>query len=75
MQLAEGWILKSCKILEHPYSRHAYDSAIEEAEQFRWAGSEMDLVKIYSFVCFCQIFRYVSDGGLIFYFVGSRNNK
>ncbi|KAK6117074.1 hypothetical protein DH2020_049119 [Rehmannia glutinosa] len=45
LQLAEEWILRSCKILEHPYSRHAYVSAIEEAEQFLWAGSEMDLVR------------------------------
>ncbi|KAH6777584.1 transcription factor jumonji domain-containing protein [Perilla frutescens var. frutescens] len=45
LQLAEEWILRSCKILEHPYSSHAYVSAIEEAEQFLWAGSEMDLVR------------------------------
>ncbi|KAL8053846.1 hypothetical protein ABFX02_05G100200 [Erythranthe guttata] len=45
LQLAEEWILKSCKILELPYSKHAYASAIEEAEQFLWAGSEMDLVR------------------------------
>ncbi|XP_057775815.1 lysine-specific demethylase JMJ17 isoform X2 [Salvia miltiorrhiza] len=45
LQLAEEWILKSCKILEHPYSSQAYVSAIEEAEQFLWAGSEMDLVR------------------------------
>lgn len=46
MQLAEEWILRSCKILEHPYSSQAYVSAIEEAEQFIWADSEMDLVSI-----------------------------
>ncbi|KAH6776306.1 hypothetical protein C2S52_013867 [Perilla frutescens var. hirtella] len=34
LQLAEEWILRSCKILENPYSSHAYVSAIEEAEQF-----------------------------------------
>ncbi|KAK4422610.1 Lysine-specific demethylase 5A [Sesamum alatum] len=45
LQLAEEWILRSCKILEHPYSRHAYVSAVEEAEQFLWAGHEMDLVR------------------------------
>ncbi|XP_051119104.1 lysine-specific demethylase JMJ17 [Andrographis paniculata] len=44
-KLAEEWVLKSCKILEHPYSKGAYDSAIKEAEQFIWAGSEMDLVR------------------------------
>ncbi|KAL6544031.1 hypothetical protein OROGR_010528 [Orobanche gracilis] len=45
LQLAQEWILRSSKILEHPYSRNAYVSAIEEAEQFLWAGSEMDLVR------------------------------
>ncbi|KAL3833496.1 hypothetical protein ACJIZ3_008232 [Penstemon smallii] len=45
VQLAEEWVLRSCKILQHPYSRHAYVTAIEEAEQFLWAGSEMDLVR------------------------------
>ncbi|KAK4400820.1 Lysine-specific demethylase 5C, partial [Sesamum angolense] len=45
LQLAEEWILRSCKILEHPYSRHAFVCAIEEAEQFLWAGHEMDLVR------------------------------
>lgn len=49
MQLAEEWILKSCKILENPYSSQAYISAIEEAEQFVWAGSEMDLVSTINF--------------------------
>ncbi|KAL8498431.1 hypothetical protein ACS0TY_021673 [Phlomoides rotata] len=45
IQLAEEWIVRSCKILERPYSRHAYASAIEEAEQFLWAGPEMELVR------------------------------
>ncbi|KAG8382234.1 hypothetical protein BUALT_Bualt05G0055700 [Buddleja alternifolia] len=45
LELAEEWILRSCKILEHSYSKHAYASAIEEAEQFLWAGFEMDLVR------------------------------
>lgn len=49
MQLAEEWILRSCNILENPYSSQAYISAIEEAEQFVWAGSEMDLVSIINF--------------------------
>lgn len=51
MQLAEEWILRSCKIFEHPYSSQAYVSAIEEAEQFIWADSEMDLVSIIT----CQV--------------------
>ncbi|KAL6547914.1 hypothetical protein OROHE_009619 [Orobanche hederae] len=45
LQLAQEWILRSSQILEHPYSRNAYVSAIEEAEQFLWAGSDMDLVR------------------------------
>ncbi|PIN05226.1 hypothetical protein CDL12_22235 [Handroanthus impetiginosus] len=45
LQLAEEWILRGCKILEHPYYRQAYVDAIEDAEQFLWAGSEMDLVR------------------------------
>lgn len=51
MQLAEEWVLRACKILEHQYSRHAYAIAIEEAEQFLWAGSEMDFVSS-KFPCF-----------------------
>ncbi|KAG6405770.1 hypothetical protein SASPL_133364 [Salvia splendens] len=45
LQLAEEWILRSCKILDHPYSSQSYVIAIEEAEQFLWGGSEMDLVR------------------------------
>ncbi|XP_073316103.1 lysine-specific demethylase JMJ17 [Primulina huaijiensis] len=45
VQLAEEWSLRACKILEHPYSRYAYATALEEAEQFLWAGSEMDFVR------------------------------
>ncbi|GER30362.1 lysine-specific demethylase 5D [Striga asiatica] len=45
LQLAEDWILRSCKVLEQPYSRSAYASLIEEAEQFLWAGAEIDLVR------------------------------
>lgn len=48
VQLAEQWIRKACKILHHPYSMKAYVSIIEEAEQFLWAGSEMDPVSIIS---------------------------
>lgn len=50
IQLAEEWIMRSCKILERPYSRHAYATAIEEAEQFLWAGPEMELVSLATLV-------------------------
>ena len=43
-QLAEEWLLRSCKILQIPYSSDAYINALKEAEQFLWAGSEMDPV-------------------------------
>lgn len=42
VQLAEGWLSKSRKILQRPYSADSYASARKEAEQFLWAGSEMD---------------------------------
>lgn len=44
-QLAEAWLLRSCKILQMPYSNDAYAFALKEAEQFLWAGSEMDPVR------------------------------
>nr|XP_043640227.1 lysine-specific demethylase 5D isoform X2 [Erigeron canadensis] len=44
-QLAEEWTLRSCKILQMPYSNVAYATALKEAEQFLWAGSEMDPVR------------------------------
>ncbi|XP_071692833.1 lysine-specific demethylase JMJ17 [Rutidosis leptorrhynchoides] len=43
--LAEEWLLRSCKILQMPYSKDAYAIALKEAEQFLWAGSEMDPVR------------------------------
>ncbi|KAK3034555.1 hypothetical protein RJ639_033801 [Escallonia herrerae] len=44
-QLAEDWLLKSCKILQTPYTSDAYRDALKAAEQFLWAGSEMDPVR------------------------------
>ncbi|CAK9141883.1 unnamed protein product [Ilex paraguariensis] len=44
-QLAEEWLLTCCKILQNPYSSDAYTNALKEAEQFLWAGSEMDPVR------------------------------
>ncbi|KAK3012539.1 hypothetical protein RJ639_009330 [Escallonia herrerae] len=45
-QLAEDWLLKSCKILQTPYTSDAYRDALKAAEQFLWAGSEMDPVRV-----------------------------
>lgn len=44
-QLAENWLLNSCNILENPFSDSAYISALKGAEQFLWAGHEMDRVR------------------------------
>lgn len=44
-QLAEEWLLRSCKILQMPYSNDGYSIALKEADQFLWAGSEMDPVR------------------------------
>ncbi|XWS49936.1 hypothetical protein CRYUN_Cryun12cG0045500 [Craigia yunnanensis] len=45
VQLAEQWLLHSCKILQSPFSGDAYTNLLKEAEQFLWAGSEMDSVR------------------------------
>ncbi|KAM2673879.1 hypothetical protein EV2_015129 [Malus domestica] len=44
-QLAEQWLLRSCKISQNPFSRDEYVSLLKEAEQFLWAGSEMNPVR------------------------------
>ncbi|XP_031125306.1 lysine-specific demethylase lid isoform X2 [Ipomoea triloba] len=44
-QLADKWLLKCNKILQSPYSSDAYINALKEAEQFLWAGHEMDPVR------------------------------
>ncbi|XVF13135.1 hypothetical protein REPUB_Repub08aG0182000 [Reevesia pubescens] len=44
-QLAEQWLLHSCKILQSPFSVDAYTNLLKEAEQFIWAGSDMDSVR------------------------------
>ena len=41
-QLAEQWRVRSCKIFEDTYSAHACATLLKEAEQFLWAGFEMD---------------------------------
>ncbi|XP_021895289.1 lysine-specific demethylase 5D-like [Carica papaya] len=44
-QLAEKWLSRSRKIIEHAFSSDDYTIQLEEAEQFLWAGSEMDPVR------------------------------
>ncbi|XP_022159885.1 lysine-specific demethylase 5A isoform X2 [Momordica charantia] len=44
-QLAEKWLLHSSKILQDPFSNEAYVKALREAEQFLWAGHDMDSVR------------------------------
>lgn len=43
-QLAEKWLLHSKKVLQDPFSNEACVKALREAEQFLWAGHEMDHV-------------------------------
>ncbi|XP_057978320.1 lysine-specific demethylase JMJ17 isoform X2 [Malania oleifera] len=45
IQLADDWILRSCKILQMPFSSDAFVKVLKDAEQFLWAGSEMDQVR------------------------------
>ncbi|XP_009617976.2 lysine-specific demethylase JMJ17 isoform X2 [Nicotiana tomentosiformis] len=45
VQLAEKWLMKFSKLFQDPYSSDAYRRAIKEAEQFMWAGHEMDPVR------------------------------
>lgn len=52
IQLAEQWLLRSSKILQSPFSRDAYVAVLKEADQFLWAGSEMDPVSFYFFFLF-----------------------
>ncbi|KAF4403837.1 hypothetical protein CsatB_003771 [Cannabis sativa] len=44
-QLAEQWLMRSGKIFQHTFSRDVYIAAMKEAQQFLWAGSEMDPVR------------------------------
>ncbi|XP_012086902.1 lysine-specific demethylase 5B isoform X2 [Jatropha curcas] len=44
-QLAEQWLLRSSKVFQNPYSGDAFATLLKEAEQFLWAGSEMDSVR------------------------------
>ncbi|KAJ4712113.1 Transcription factor jumonji (JmjC) domain protein [Melia azedarach] len=44
-QLAEEWLSRSCKIFQNLFSSDAYATLLREAEQFLWAGSELDQVR------------------------------
>ncbi|XP_065858280.1 lysine-specific demethylase JMJ17 isoform X2 [Euphorbia lathyris] len=44
-ELADQWLVWSCKILENSYSGDAYSIVLKEAEQFLWAGFEMNPVR------------------------------
>ncbi|KAK8584321.1 hypothetical protein V6N13_109707 [Hibiscus sabdariffa] len=44
-QLAEQWLSNSCKTLQSPFSGDTCTSLLKEAEQFLWAGAEMDSVR------------------------------
>ncbi|XP_010545786.1 PREDICTED: lysine-specific demethylase 5C isoform X2 [Tarenaya hassleriana] len=44
-QLAEEWLVRACKVLQDAFSSVEFATLLEEAEQFLWAGSEMDRVR------------------------------
>ncbi|KAL2348037.1 hypothetical protein Fmac_002037 [Flemingia macrophylla] len=44
-QLATEWLLQSSTILQDTFMHDAFVSALRKAEQFLWAGSEMDSVR------------------------------
>ena len=46
-QLAEQWLKRWGKIFQNTYSRDIYVAALKEAQQFLWAGSEMDPVSFH----------------------------
>jgi len=43
-QLATEWLLQSSTILQNVFLQDAFVTALRKAEQFLWAGSEMDSV-------------------------------
>lgn len=49
-QLATEWLLHSSTILQNVFLTDAFVAALRKAEQFLWAGSEMDSVS--SSCCF-----------------------
>lgn len=65
--LAEQWLLHSSEVLNNLYSSDAFAALLKEAEQFLWAGPEMDKVSFksssVSFSC-CNLKHAVYDHGL-----------
>ncbi|KAK3434357.1 hypothetical protein EUGRSUZ_D01851 [Eucalyptus grandis] len=43
--LADQWLLRSTDALKNPFSKDIYQELLKEAEQFLWAGSDMDPVR------------------------------
>lgn len=54
-QLAAQWLLRASKISRNSFSSEAYVAVLKEAEQFLWAGSEMDSVSFFACL-FCTHF-------------------
>lgn len=53
-QPANNWLLRASKVLDDAFSSVEYATLLKEAEQFLWAGSEMDRVSFeYPLECFC----------------------
>ncbi|EOA34589.1 hypothetical protein CARUB_v10022146mg [Capsella rubella] len=42
---ADNWLLRASKVLDSSFSSVEYATLLKEAEQFLWAGSEMDRVR------------------------------
>ncbi|CAL9237595.1 unnamed protein product [Arabidopsis halleri] len=42
---ADNWLLRASKVLDDAFSSVEYATLLKEAEQFLWAGSEMDRVR------------------------------
>lgn len=59
---ADNWLLRALKVLDDVFSSAEYATLLKEAEQFLWAGSEMDRVSFkYPLERFC-IYIYMSLG-------------
>jgi hypothetical protein len=52
-QLATEWLLQSSTILQNVFVTDASVTALRKAEQFLWAGSEMDSVSSTCVFCMC----------------------
>lgn len=52
-QLATEWLLQSSTILQNVFVTDASITALRKAEQFLWAGSEMDSVSSSYVFCRC----------------------